>query len=122
MKKSLKILSILLTLLIFARSASLYVFFTTSEIFTTEKQKSAKFVNVSSDYNFVLNDRTKIIDNSQQQQQSRYCSFGSDYIKQQINKVSTLIDATKSVTYVMGTDNKPIFRNHFLTFPFHNFY
>ncbi len=122
MVKSLKILSILLTLLIFARSVSLYVFFTTGNFFISEEQNSAKFISASSDYNFVLNDRTKVIDNTQQQQNSRHCSFDSDYIKHQIDKVSTLVEAVKSVTFVMGTENKPIFRNHFLTFPFHNFY
>ena len=122
MKAIFKILSLCLTLLILTRSASLYAFCTNEKAFVSKSQKTELLVAQNDNYTLVITDRTKVIDNSQPQK-SRY---GSSLLDNNnnilIDKANTTILFSQSVTFKTKTENKAIFKEHYLTFPFHNFY
>lgn len=122
MKAIFKILSLCLTLLILTRSASLYAFCTNENAFVSKSQKTELLVAQNDNYTLVITDRTKVIDNSQPQK-SRY---GSSLLDNNnnilIDKANTTILFSQSVTFKTKTENKAIFKEHYLTFPFHNFY
>jgi hypothetical protein len=121
MKATFKILSLCLTLLILTRSASLYAFCTDENAFVSKSQKTELLVAQNDNYTLVITDRTKVIDNSQPQK-SRYGSSLLDYSNILIDKANTTILFSQSVTFKTKTENKAIFKEHYLTFPFHNFY
>ena len=120
MKTAFKILSLFLTLLILTRSASLYAFCTNEDAFTNKKQKAELLVAQNENFTLVITDRTKVIDNSQPQKNKVFFS-GFD-TKCLIEKESTQTQNAKSAKFFTNTENKLIFKEHFLTFPFHNFY
>jgi len=121
MKSIFKILSLCLTLLILTRSVSLYAFCTNENAFASKSQKSELQLVQSSNYALVITDRTKSIDNSQPQK-SKHGSPLLDYHKLLIDKANTTIQFSQSDTFQNKTENKIIFKEHYLTFPFHNFY
>lgn len=120
MKFWFKILSLCLTLLILTRSASLYAFCTDENAFVSKSQKTELLVAQNDNYTLVITDRTKVIDNSQPQKNKIFYS-GFD-TKCLIEKESTQTQNAKSATFFTNTENKTIFKEHYLTFPFHNFY
>ena len=120
MKTAFKILSLCLTLLILTRSASLYAFCTNEDAFTNKKQKAELLVAQNDNFTLVITDRTKVIDNCQPQKNKVFFS-GFD-TKCLIEKESTQTQNAKSAKFFTNTENKLIFKEHFLTFPFHNFY
>ncbi len=99
----------------------MYIFFTTNEIYVNTEQKSAKFIEHPSNSSFIFSERTKIIDYTKQQKTKIYNTH-SDFIRQLIYKVSNVKEMVKSESFTMGTCNKPIFKNHLIAFPFHDFY
>ena len=120
MKTAFKILSLFLTLLILTRSASLYAFCTNEDAFASKNQKAELLVAQNDNFTLVITDRTKVIDNSQPQKNKVFFS-GFD-TKCLIEKESTQTQNAKSANFFTNTENKLIFKEHFLTFPFHNFY
>ena len=121
MKATFKILSLCLTLLLLTRSASLYAFCTDENAFVSKSQKTELLVAQNDNYTLVITDRTKVIDNSQPQK-SRFGCSPLDYHNILIDKANTTILFSQSVTFQTKTENKAIFKEHYLTFPFHNFY
>ena len=120
MKAIFRILSFCLTLLILTRSASLYAFCTNEDAFASKKQKAELLVAQNDNFTLVISDRSKVIDNSQPQKNKIFYS-GID-TKCLIEKESTQTQNAKSAIFFTITENKLIFKEHFLTFPFHNFY
>ena len=120
MKSTFRILSLCLTLLILTRSVSLYAYYTNECAFASKNQKAELLVAQNDNYTLVITDRTKVVDNSQPQKNKIF--YSGFYTKCLIEKESTQTQNAKSAIFFITTENKLIFKEHFLTFPFHNFY
>lgn len=121
MKALIKIISLGLVLLVCARSASLFVVCTPTDLLYGSNKKSETYLTHNDNPAIAYTDRVKIID-SCQFLDNKYRNWSPEIIKQLISCTYSIVQCTQHCTYVSKTENTAIFKEHFIPLQFHSFY